>query len=146
MYNIFSRSFRTSVSKRENPAIPAKCSKTDEQQKNKLFDIKIDRRQLFCSRLSRIIHFSLFYFHLLESLHFQEDRKWNNTIVLVEDSKPCWETQLSAIILLKKSCFVIEKPKAEFKDREMTMIFIYNFNSGYVISYTITYTLAIQAI
>lgn len=41
---------------------------------------------------------------------------------------------------------MIEKPKAEFKDREMTMIFIYNFLSGYVINYTITYTLALAAI
>lgn len=41
---------------------------------------------------------------------------------------------------------MIEKPKVEFKDREITMIFIYNFHSGYVITCTITYILALEAI
>lgn len=41
---------------------------------------------------------------------------------------------------------MIEKLQVEFKDREMTITFVYNFHFGYVITYPITYTLVLEAI
>lgn len=139
---IISTSFRTFVSK-GSLDISAKCSKTDKQQKKPNPKLRedsfsaLDSPKLFIFLCFIFICWRVYIFRKTENGITQ--LFWQNILT------PAGDINYQPLLFKKNPfCFMIEKPKAEVQEREMTKIFI--CNSGYVRSYTISYALAIQAI